>query len=402
LYFVLCLLATLRNTNAAIDYTTTHTGKLTFYGAGADSGGTCMYNNPQFNLGLPTVAIGNFGTAEKCGACVYITPLGTGSGNSDFPTRKPFVAFVNNRCSECLEDNLDLAESSDGVWDIRWKFVDCPTTSNIQLQLKTGSSIWHTEISARNFRQAIKSIEYKINNQWTTLVRQDYNYFLYGSQITIPVDVRLTSLTGSQQTYTINDYSALEPNLITTTVQFPSSGSTATPPSTTPPPPPSTPKPTPSSTPKPTPSSTPKPTPSSTPKPTPSTTSCSLGTGTNDYWVEIITGVNGGQDVSVVCSDGRAFMCPYQYDKYCCQISGSACKAVSRKAYINGVCCSVDAGSCTTSAVEEDSTMGASQGKVTLTPGILVGILLGAVAITALVVGVIAYKLLKRPVNSYV
>jgi len=102
----------------------------------------------------------------------------------------------------------------------------------------------------------------------------------------------------------------------------------------------------------------------------------------------------------VVCADGRAVPCTYQYSKYCCQVSGNACKA-NRKAFINGVCCSVDAGTCTASAVvAEDSTMGVSQGIVTLSPGILVGIILGTVAITALVVGVIASKLIKRP--SYV
>jgi hypothetical protein len=99
-----------------------------------------------------------------------------------------------------------------------------------------------------------------------------------------------------------------------------------------------------------------------------------------------------------VCADGRAFPCTYQYDKYCCGISGNACIA-KRRAYINGACCSIDAGTCPTSAVEEVSTMEevSSQGKVTMTPGILVGIVLGAAAITALVVGVIVYKLLNRP-----
>jgi len=223
--------------------------------------------------------------------------------------------------------------------------------------------------------------------------------------VTLPVNVRLTSLTGSQQTLTISDYSKIEKDFvpISNSVQFPSSGSTAgpsTPPPTTPPP--STPPPTtpPPSTPPPTtpPPSTPPPTtpPPSTPKPTPA--SCSYGSGTNEYWIEVNTGVNGGQTVSVVCADGRAVSCKYQYDKYTCQVEGPACKA-NRKAYINGACCSIDAGTCTASAVEEVSTMEevSSQGKVTLTPGILVGILLGAAAITALVVGVIAYKLLKRP-----
>jgi len=88
-------------------------GELTFYGAGADSGGTCSLNDPT-HLGLPTVAVGDFGNAEKCGMCVKIYPVGTGTGNSDFPHRQPFVAYVNNRCFECGASNLDLAQAGDG------------------------------------------------------------------------------------------------------------------------------------------------------------------------------------------------------------------------------------------------------------------------------------------------
>jgi len=219
-------------------------GQATFYGAGADSGGTCMYNNPKYNpAGLPTVAIGDFGNAQKCGMCVMIYPLGTGAGNSDFPQRQPFMALVNNQCPECGPNNLDIAQNGDGRWDIEWEAVDCPVNGNIQLQLKTGSSIWHTEISARNFKVPISTISYMINNQWQSLPRQSYNYFVLSNAVTLPVNVQLTSIFGEsfQLTLTQSDYAIIEPGLIDSKIQFKGYSTGSNPPSIPPTNPPANP-----------------------------------------------------------------------------------------------------------------------------------------------------------------
>jgi expansin (peptidoglycan-binding protein) len=356
-----------------VDYAKVHTGHLTFYGAGADSGGTCMYNNPKYNpSNLPTVAIGNFGVAEKCGTCVKITPKGTGSGVSDFPKRAPFVAFVNNQCPECGEDHLDLAEGSDGVWDITWTFVDCPVSGNIQLQLKTGSSKWHTEISARNFKTAITSIEYQLSGTWTKLDRKSYNYFVKDGEVVLPVNVRLTSGKGEQKTLTLTEanYGVIEPSLISTSVQFSGSG-TPTPPS----PPPTNPPP-----------------PSGTPKPT-----CAY-IYSSDWWVELSASGATTQAVQIECSDGAKQTCTWNKDwsKYTCAIANKACTA-PRRAIVANVCCSLDK-ACASSLMEDSMSEGSSM----TSTGPIIGIVLGVVIVTALIIGLIVYRLRRQSTTEIV
>jgi hypothetical protein len=392
-------------TNAQVSYGTQKTGHITFYGNGADSGGTCMYNNPRAALSnsLPTVAIGNFGNAEKCGTCVLITPKGTGTGNSDFKNRAPFIAFVNNQCPECGENNLDLAETSDGIWDISWTFVDCPTTGNIELQLKTGSSVYWTEISARNFKVAISKMEYQIGSTWTALVRKDYNYFQYTSAVTLPVNLRLTSVLGEQKTITISNYDFIEPATKVTDFQFSGSGTkppTTTP--TTPTTPTTTPtKPTPTPT-KPTPTPT-KPTPTA-PAPAPTSSGSQKCTyAYNDVWwvefnapnVKDATGPAG----TLTCKDGKKYNCKLAtWGTYQCEINqGVVCEA-PRKATVGGVCCSLDA-TCA-SAVEEESSS-QSQNNMNLPIGAIIGIV-AAIAVVLVVLVVLVARKLRRPVMEHV
>jgi hypothetical protein len=282
------------------------TGEATFYGAGADSGGTCMYNNPTHNLGLPTVAIGAFGNAEKCGMCVMIYPSGTGSGNSDFPNRQRFMAYVNNQCPECGPNNLDIAQGSDGRWNMEWQAVDCPVQGNIQLQLKSGSSIWHTEISARNFKVPITSIDFFINGAWQSLARQTYNYFVLSGTVTLPVKGRLTSVFDEVKEFTINDYSKIEPALIDSGVQFSGSGrssSTLSNPPSNPPP-------------------------ASSPS---SGIDCNTVAHAMDpnnlYWVEV-SGVSGDANLKLQCTGiSEAISCVFAYGiKWQCDTNGQQCQ----------------------------------------------------------------------------
>jgi predicted small secreted protein len=386
---------------------TTKTGHVTFYGAGADSGGTCMYNNPKAALAntLPTVAIGSFGNAEKCGACVLITPKGTGSGNSDFPTRAPFIAFVNNQCPECGDTNLDLAQSSDGVWDATWVYTECPTVGNIELQLKTGSSIYWTEISARNFKVALDKIEYNINGAWVALTRKSYNYFQYTTQVTLPVQCRLTSVCGEQKTITITAYDFIEPATKATSLQFASCGSTPTAPTApvTPPTAPVTPPKAPTApvTPPTAPVTPPKaptapvtpPTSPTAPKPP----TCTYTSNTNTWWVEFDTDKTGGVTSSVTCADNKNYACTQaSWGTYQCQINGGTeCKA-PRRAIIGGTCCSLDAGSCGSAVVEEtDST---SQ-NTNLPIGAIIGIVAGIVVVVVVLVVLVARKLRTPPME---
>jgi len=105
-------------------------------------------------------------------------------------------------------------------WDIEWESVECPACGNIQFQLKSGSSIWHTEISARNFKVPISTLQYIINGQWQALSRRFYNFFVLEQAISLPIRVKMTSVFGDSVETTISDYGILEPGLIDSGVQF--------------------------------------------------------------------------------------------------------------------------------------------------------------------------------------
>jgi hypothetical protein len=422
--------------NAQVSYTTTYTGQLTFYGKGSDSGGKCSYQNPRVSLSntLTTVAIGSFGNAEKCGTCILITPKGTGTGNSNFPTRAPFIAFVNNECPECGDNNIDLCEDGDGVWDITWKYVDCPSTGNIDLQLKTGSSIYWTEIQARNFKVAIKSIEYYINGNWVALTRKPYNYFDYTTQVTLPVQARFTSILGEQKTITIDssNYNAIEPSIWTTSIQFTGSGSTPTAPVTppkaptapvTPPtapvtPPkaptaPVTPPTAPVTPPKaptapvtppkaPTAPVTPPTTPTAPKNPPGSSTNpkCTYGPNTNTWYVEFSCDQSPPSGVTVTCSDGKVYPCTLNYGTlYQCQVSGSTQCLTPRKAVVNNQCCPLDSGSCGSAAVVDESTSGSQNFNLPI--GAIIGIVAAIIVILVVLVVIVAMKL-RTPVMEQV
>jgi len=406
------LVLLIASTHADISYTTTYTGQLTFYGAGSDSGGKCSTQNPRVALSnsLPTVAIGSFGNAEKCGVCVLITPKGTGSGNSDFPTRAPFTAFVNNECPECGDNNLDLAQAGDGRWDITWKYVECPTSGNMDLQLKVGSSKYWTELQVRNYKVAVKNVEYQINGNWVGLTRKPYNYWDYTTEVAFPVNVRITSVTGEQKTLTISSYPANEPTVWSTGFQFSGSGSSTPPPVTppkapvTPPTAPVTPPTAPVTPPKApvTPPTTPV-TPPKAPTPVASptkTATCSYGSGTNTWYVEFNCDQKPTDGVTVICSDGKSYGCTLaSWGTYQCQVTGSTECKTPRRASVSGKCCPLDSGSCGSAAIEDESTSGSQN--INLPIGAIIGIVVAIVVIIVVLVVLVASKL-RTPVMEHV
>jgi hypothetical protein len=297
---------------------------------------------------------------------------------------------VKNQCPECADTNLDLAQSSDGVWDASWTYVDCPTSGNIELQLKTGSSVYWTEISARNFKVAIKSIEYQINGAWVALTRKPYNYFQYTSTVTLPVNARLTSVLGEQKTFTITSYANIEPATIPTNIQFSGSGSNSGPPPVGPPPvapvkPPVSSGPPPVAPTNPPVSSGPPPVATST------GTKCTYVVKDNVWWVEFNCDKSTIASASVTCADNKNYKCTKaSWGTYQCNINaGVECKT-PRKAVVDGSCCALDAGSCGSAIVEEtDST---SQ-NINLPTGAIIGIVVAIVVVIVVLIVLVVQKL---------
>jgi len=335
-----------------------------------------MLNNPRPAVSntLPTVAAGNWDSI-KCGTCVKITPLGTGSGNSDFPKRAPFVAYINNQCPECGPNNLDLAETSDGRWDIDWEVVPCPVTDGIKLQLKSGSSIWHTEVSARDYAVGLKSLEIYVGTTWISLPRQSYNYFVYSSQVSTPVQVRLTSIDGQVLLTTISSYNNLEPGLITTGLQFTSSSSPSNPPPSNPPPsnpPPSNPPPS-----NPPPSNPPP----SNPPPSnpPPSTGFSCTYAHDDIWWVEINAPSSASSVRVDCP-GKSVTCEAKWGKWVCDPAGVACNK-PRSVYVNNALCTMGS----VVAIQNEGTTSATPTTPMIPP--YVWAIVGVVLLCLLLVG---------------
>eukprot|EP01120_Amphizonella_sp_Union-15-10_P010249 TRINITY_DN4081_c0_g2_i2.p1 TRINITY_DN4081_c0_g2~~TRINITY_DN4081_c0_g2_i2.p1 ORF type:complete len:279 (+),score=35.82 TRINITY_DN4081_c0_g2_i2:26-862(+) len=205
------------------------TGELTFYGTGGSLTATCGFGNGPMAWqvsNLKTIAIGpgTFLGSAGCGICLQITPTGTGSGNSDFPTRHTFLAFADNLCPECAPTAVDLAESGDGRWGITYRVVPCPLdpgNRNLQLFIKEGSSTYHIEINVRNSPIAIKALRFKIDGNWQNVERKAYNYFVRdgnGQPVSLPLEVELESIFGETVHYSLASIDSQA--LVRTDVQF--------------------------------------------------------------------------------------------------------------------------------------------------------------------------------------
>ncbi|QRV84699.1 expansin-yoaJ [Ceratobasidium sp. AG-Ba] len=156
----------------------TQSSIATTYG-GNWPGGMCSFSDYP-HVGLNGVALGKeqwFGAAG-CGACIKIT----GASGS-------VIAMVNDQCPECVDNHLDLDEAyaaqvdvnfrTKGIFDIKWQFVPCPVTGNLQFKNKEGTSAWYFAVQVRNSRLPIDTLEVSTNSgaTWTSVNREPYNFF---------------------------------------------------------------------------------------------------------------------------------------------------------------------------------------------------------------------------------
>jgi len=151
--------------------------------------------------------------------CLEVTYSGSGSGANPPPTT-PFLVYVNNLCPSCVNDGIDLGLSGDGAWDISWKAVACPVTTNIQY-LFQGSNAYYIKLQVRNTKYPVYQLAIKQSGSYVQLSRTADNFFTAPSSLTFPltypITVQITATNGEQVTDTI---AALGTSVIQGSVQF--------------------------------------------------------------------------------------------------------------------------------------------------------------------------------------
>lgn len=158
-------------------------GKVTFYDQ--------MTNACNYDLSMYTdylrVAVSNdlWNNGAKCGTCLTITGLGTGTGTTPFTGTHN--AIITNLCPECEHGHYDLMTSGNGIWDITYEIVPCKNLGPIQYKtdsnnpyyfkvqiINTGSEI--TSLSLQGHECSKTFDNYWVYNDPTQLGGNTFNY----------------------------------------------------------------------------------------------------------------------------------------------------------------------------------------------------------------------------------
>ncbi|KAG3112030.1 hypothetical protein PI124_g10514 [Phytophthora idaei] len=268
--------ATLAVTNADEYFT----GDATAYTLGQTSAGNCNMMSALDFATTDYAALNNeqWDGLQNCGRCAEVSCADDRCGDQSTSV----VVQILDRCPECKQGDLDLSPSvfktltgsHPSRYTIKWKFVDCPVSGNVNYCLKGGSNNYWMGVQPTNCATGVKSLQ--INGQDTTMLGSAYYYLLDGAS---QVQTDLTSLTISLTDVngnSIEDTVSLTADSCTEGAnQFPSGGSTSqssptqqSPPTTTSPKPTTTAPTTAPPTQAPTQTPTPTPTPTQTPAPT--------------------------------------------------------------------------------------------------------------------------------------
>lgn len=177
-------------------------GDGTYYGE--TTGGNCaMRQLPHMYVNMKAVAINNaqYADSKSCGACVEYSGDGIGSGAD--PIIGKHIAYVHDRCPECHHGSLDLSESGDGRWKIKFRYVPCPFQDDLSF-LFEGSNPYYFKLQARGLQYPIKSITVS----GIPGIRSQDNFFIVqnGAGHNLPASYVVTDImdrvfTGSLDTY---------------------------------------------------------------------------------------------------------------------------------------------------------------------------------------------------------
>jgi expansin (peptidoglycan-binding protein) len=171
-------------------------GVATYYSA--TGAGACGFD-PSSDLMVTAVAAPDWAGSAHCGRCLRV-----------WGPEATIVVRVVDLCPECPTGHLDLsAEAFDiianpvqGVVPIAFRSIPCPVSGNLLVKQKEGSNAWWLALQPRNSRHEVAGVELREtgSTSWTSLARQDYNYFVAtsgsGNGFDFPIDLRLTDVHG--------------------------------------------------------------------------------------------------------------------------------------------------------------------------------------------------------------
>jgi len=150
-----------------------HQGIATYYGA--TGAGACSFAPSPEDLLVAAMNAEEYNTAAVCGAYVLVKgPQGA------------VTVRIVDLCPECKAGHLDLSQEAftqiadlgQGQVSITWQVISPALTGPIRYHFKEGSNQWWTAVQLRNHRNPIAKLEYNTGNQWITVPRTDYNYFV--------------------------------------------------------------------------------------------------------------------------------------------------------------------------------------------------------------------------------
>ncbi|ETI32011.1 hypothetical protein L914_20243 [Phytophthora nicotianae] len=185
------------------------TGDATSYTLGQVSAGNCnfMYD-PGVDDNYAALNSEQWDSTLNCGRCAEVSC----DDDRCSDTTSTQIVYIVDRCPECKQGDLDLSPavfeaitgSDPDRYSIKWRFVDCPVSGNIEYCTKSGSSSSWLAIQPANFANGVASM--KIANQDVTMVDSCYYYLLNGgSNVDMSaVSVELTSFSGETITETLS------------------------------------------------------------------------------------------------------------------------------------------------------------------------------------------------------
>jgi len=150
-----------------------HQGIATYYDA--TGAGACSFDPSPQDLMVAAMNAEEYNNAAVCGAYVYVTgPQGA------------VTVRIVDLCPECQAGHLDLsreafaqiAELPQGRVPITWQLVSPALNGPIAYHFKDGSNQWWTAVQIRNHRNPIAKLQYLNGDQWVTVPRTPYNYFV--------------------------------------------------------------------------------------------------------------------------------------------------------------------------------------------------------------------------------